>query len=139
MRSVLLSAGATLTIILLLCFAGYLIFTAEYETNNPENYVSKIVDGDTFEMSNGETIRLMCVDTPEKGEEGFEEASSFLEDMILGKEIQMNITGKDKYERNLAFVYLNDSDGIFVNSEILDFGFGELLEINSGECDILRD
>ena len=106
MKRVLLAVGATLTVIILLCFAGYIMFTAEYETNMDGDYVSRIVDGDTFEMSSGEMIRLMCVDTPEKGhrakcpseDQRGQAASAFTKNAIAkAQKRQVAIADWDKY------------------------------------------
>ena len=78
---------------------GLLILSKQSITNEPDefkqacsvnpNLVSRVIDGDTFELCSGETARLLCVDTPEKGEEGYEEAKVFLEDLILYKEVRL--------------------------------------------------
>ncbi len=99
----------------------------------PDNYVTRIIDGDTFEIYSGETIRLLCVDTPEQSEEGFEEAKLFLEDLILNKEVILNssVTDRDSYDRLLRYVYINET---FVNKEILNEGYGMLMIIPPEEC-----
>ncbi|MBS3078536.1 thermonuclease family protein [Candidatus Pacearchaeota archaeon] len=73
-----------------------------------ENTVTRIIDGDTFEMSNGKIIRLLCIDTPEKNQPKYEEAKQFLSDLILNKEVRMEkgISDKDKYGRLLRYVYV---------------------------------
>ncbi|MFH1722945.1 MAG: hypothetical protein ABH950_10130 [Candidatus Altiarchaeota archaeon] len=43
--------------------------------------VSRVIDGDTFELSTGEKIRLICIDAPEKGEEFYEKSKTYLEDL----------------------------------------------------------
>lgn len=101
----------------------------------PDNYVIKVIDGDTFQINTGETIRLLCVDTPEKSQEGYEEAKSFLESMILGREVTLNssVTDKDIYNRLLRYVYV---DEVFVNRMILDENYGELLIIPPENCSV---
>ena len=81
------------------------------------NQVTRIIDGDTFELASGETIRLLCIDTPEKGEQGYEEATLFLENLLLNEEptLEPDIQDKDKYNRSLRYVYLNET---FINKEI---------------------
>ncbi len=99
----------------------------------PDNYVTRVIDGDTFVINSGETIRLLCVDTPEKNTEGYEDATLFLEDLILNKEVTLNssITDKDIYGRLLRYVYIN---GTFVNKEILQNDYGKLLIIPPEDC-----
>jgi endonuclease YncB( thermonuclease family) len=117
------------------------------ETN--EIYVSSVIDGDTFKLSNNDIIRLLCVDTPEKGSKGYEDAKNFLEDLVLNKDITKEISlvnpresfGEDyldKYNRKLRFVYLNKDtlNEIFVNQEIINQDYGELfIYNNSNECE----
>ncbi|MGE5822190.1 MAG: thermonuclease family protein, partial [Nitrososphaerota archaeon] len=48
-----------------------------------EGIVTKVVDGDTLDI-NGTRIRLALVDTPERGQPGFDQAKAFVESMCLG-------------------------------------------------------
>ncbi len=85
-----------------------------------------------------ESLRLICVDTPEKGGDGYEEATGYLESLVLDKEVRMekDVSDKDKYGRLLRYVYVNSSvssdegyeDEIFVNKEIVQEGYGEVFE-----------
>lgn len=108
----------------------------------PNNYVTNVIDGDTFQTASGDTIRLLCVDTPELGSEGYEEAKQFLESLILNKEVILNksITDKDNYNRLLRYVYANSSysgELVFVNKLILDENYGTLLIIPPEECELM--
>lgn len=59
--------------------------------------VTEIVDGDTFKVDptwkwgdkTGDTVRPTGFNTPEKGEEGYEEATKKLSDLILRKEVTL--------------------------------------------------
>jgi len=112
-------------------------------TSQPENNtVTRIIDGDTFEYYDeniGEIVkvRLLCVDTPERGKEGYQEAKDYLEHLIMYKEIilKSSITDEDKYGRLLRYVYVNNvGTKLFVNKLILDNDYGELLIIPPEEC-----
>ncbi|MBI4919139.1 thermonuclease family protein [archaeon] len=96
--------------------------------------VTRVVDGDTLVIETGEKIRLICINTPEKGEEGFEEAKQFLTDLVLNKNVilEKDITNKDKYGRLLRYVYL---DGVFVNKEIFQKRYAKMFRY---EPDIKR-
>lgn len=123
-------------LILTLSFS-FFVFLQTTETSEIENNtVLNVIDGDTFEIyTSGEiqTVRLLCVNTPEKNEEGYEEAKLFLEDLILGNQVELisSVTDKDSYGRLLRYVYVN---GTFVNQEILD-NYGELMIIPPETCD----
>jgi micrococcal nuclease len=129
-------------ILLIIIFAILVFFSIiilkQYKPENKEvsnntginnNTVMEIIDGDTFKMENGDTIRLICVDSPEKGKEGYEEAKEFLSFLISDKEIRMekDVSDKDNYGRLLRYIYVNDSDNnnteIFVNKEIVSQGY----------------
>lgn len=102
------------------------------------NTVLDVIDGDTFEIYDAETrsvetVRLLCVDTPEKGEEGYEDAKMFLKYKILGKQVELvsSVTNEDKYTRLLRYVYVDD---LFINKLVIDEGYGELLIVPPEEC-----
>ena len=50
---------------------------------------AEVVDGDTINMSDGSTVRLIGIDTPERGQCGFEEASAVLAQLITGQSITL--------------------------------------------------
>jgi len=112
--------------------------TSQFENNT----VTRVIDGDTFEYYDGNLneivkVRLLCVDTPERGKEGYQEAKDYLEHLILYKEVilKSSITDKDKYDRLLRYVYVNNVGSIlFVNKLILENNYGELLIIPPEEC-----
>ena len=124
----------------LIGFALYLIVNYEdHGYSEGEVFVSNIIDGDTFEMSDGEIVRLLCVDTPEEGEKGFDEADSFLGSLVLHEIVRLEAgelsDDVDKYNRSLRWVYVNVSDEeIFVNKEVIRLGFGDVLELVEGAC-----
>src|SRR3989338_634297 len=57
-------------------------------------FVNRVIDGDTIE-SNKTSIRLLGINTPEKGEEFYLEAKAFLEKEILNKSVTLEY-GKTK-------------------------------------------
>ena len=99
----------------------------------PTATVTKVVDGDTIDVSYGGSehrVRLLNVDTPETVDpnEPVEclgpEASNFLQELLpIGSvvELQYDQTRYDGYDRELAGVFL---DGRFVNAEIARAGLG---------------
>jgi len=95
--------------------------------------VERVIDGDTIVVTDGdkiEKVRLIGVDTPEtvhpkKPVEYFgKEASAFTKSMCEGKKVRLEYdqTKRDKYNRLLAYVYLED--GTFLNAEIVKQGYG---------------
>ncbi len=91
--------------------------------------VERVIDGDTLVTSEGETIRLLNINTPEKSERGYEEAKSFLS-KFEGKSLEAEIKGSDKYGRTLARLY---SDSIYINLEIVTKGLGKKFLVDKSE------
>ncbi len=100
--------------------------------------VSRVVDGDTIVLENGEKVRLIGVDTPEthdprKPVEYFgKEATNFTRSLVEGQQVLIekdpanaHIGHKDKYGRTLAYVW--NQEGKFVNAEIVEQGYGHAM------------
>lgn len=89
------------------------------ETSRGE--VQGVIDGDTLTLTSGEKIRLIGMNTPEKGQPGYEEAKKTLEDLVSKKtiDIQFDTQKLDKYQRTLAYVYV---DNLFINKELIQKG-----------------
>jgi endonuclease YncB( thermonuclease family) len=92
--------------------------------------VNRAIDGDTLELSTGEKVHLIGVDTPEtkdprKPVQYFgKEATAFTQGTVGGKRVRLEYDQQrqDKYGRTLAYVYLEN--GTFVNAEIIRQGYG---------------
>ena len=79
--------------------------------------VSRIIDGDTIEVTDGsgrtEKVRLIGIDTPERGECGYDESGDRLSELILNAEVQLVTGGTDDRDRNgrlLRYVDIGDVD-----------------------------
>lgn len=96
-------------------------------------HVSRVIDGDTVELSNGEMLRYIGIDTPEsrvrlEGQWVYdprpyaEEAIDFNRELVEGKPIRLefDVQKRDKYNRLLAYVYADDK---MVNLEMLKQGY----------------
>ena len=113
-----------------LVFSSLLLFLSVSCSNSQVLKCTRVVDGDTIILSNGERVRLIGVDTPEtkhskKPVEYYgKEASAFTKRMVEGKEVRLEYDQqqRDKYGRLLAYVYL--MDGTFLNAEIIKQGYG---------------
>jgi endonuclease YncB( thermonuclease family) len=79
----------------------------------PTTYlVTRIVDGDTLELGNGETVRLVGIDTPEVGECGYDAASVALSRLVAGKQVRLGRSDedRDRYGRLLRYVDVGSTD-----------------------------
>lgn len=117
--------------------------------NREEALVKRVVDGDTFLLSNGERVRLLGIDSPEKFESkkldkdaeisGQDKktiqklgqlASDYVKNFVEGKKVYLerepNYEDRDKYNRLLRWIYLED--GTFVNGKIVKDGYAQVYE-----------
>jgi micrococcal nuclease len=96
--------------------------------NRPKDYtieiVDYVIDGDTIVLKNGEHVRYIGIDTPEKGDCFWKEATNFNKKLVEGKTVKLikDKENRDKYGRLLRYVYVND---IFVNEELVKLGYAE--------------
>jgi len=99
-----------------------------------KGFCDYVVDGDTIDVTGVGRIRLVGINTPERGEFGYENATDFVKNKCLGKTIYLDIDdakNKDKYGRILAIVYV---DGVGnLNEELLNRGYAEIMYIPPSE------
>ncbi len=98
--------------------------------------VERIIDGDTIVVEGGKVVRLLGVDTPEtahpaRGEEPFgREAADYVRERIpRGSRVFLDydVHCLDRYERTLAYVYLDSQCGVMLNEELLELGYATQL------------
>jgi len=75
--------------------------------------VTEVIDGDTLEVEGVGRVRLIGVDTPERGECGFDAASQALADLVEGRSVVL-LPGAaddvDRYDRLLRYVEVDGDD-----------------------------
>jgi micrococcal nuclease len=111
--------------------------------------VSKVVDGDTFDVQLQShdsrisedliRIRLADIDTPEihgpKACEAGKIAAAYTRSWLLGKDVSLDLddkTGKDQYDRWVAVCYL---DGKNFNKQLVDTGHAVIMDFKNNEFD----
>jgi micrococcal nuclease len=74
-------------------------------------FITKVVDGDTV-IAQGESIRLLGIDTDERGYPCYSAAKERLEELVLDKEVTLeaDVTDKDQYGRYLRYLWLNGTN-----------------------------
>jgi len=126
----------SVVVLAIIIFLALKLLSNQNSFPQPDNETGVyIVDGDTFDTSLGESIRLLCVDAPEEGQTGYEDAKAFLSAFILGKDLLIERQGFDNYNRTLAWISVKvNEETILVNKAIVDGGYGELFEYNGTDC-----
>jgi micrococcal nuclease len=141
------------TIRILILLSVILIIGCSVETRKkPEKElftVSEVIDGDTFRLQNGEKVRLLGIDTPEKYDSDKLERDSeksgkdkntimklgtisadYAKKLVEGKKVYLEKEpggdDRDRYGRLLRYVYLED--GTFVNAKIIRDGYANVYD-----------
>lgn len=98
--------------------------------------VQAVVDGDTFDLSDGRRVRLLNVNTPEttggKNECYGQEATAFTRGLIEGVEVQLSYDDaacKDMFGRTLAYVKVGGTE---LNTELMKQGLACALYVAPG-------
>ena len=97
-----------------------------------ETLVDRVIDGDTIDMADGSRVRYLCIDTPERGEAFYQEATEFNRDLVGGRavELERGLRDVDQYDRLLRYVYVDD---VFVNAELVSAGLARTLIFDENE------
>lgn len=125
-----ISRFISLTVLLTIFSLGLYASKDNLSSTKKSYDVIRVKDGDTVVLSTIGTVRLIGVDTPEtvhpnKPVEYFgKEASEFANRLLKGKKVSIEYESikKDKYNRFLGYLYLED--GTNVNKKIIEEGYG---------------
>lgn len=68
----------------------------------------QVIDGDTLVMENGLTLRLLGIDAPGRGANGYQEATDYLKILVSEQKLSLEYESyqDDKYGRILAYVFI---------------------------------
>jgi micrococcal nuclease len=97
------------------------------ELYNYRAVCTRVIDGDTadlvidvgFKMTTTQRVRLLGINTPERGQEGYQEAKDYLTSRILEKTLVISTRKSDVFGRYLGTIYVEDEN---VNEELLREG-----------------
>lgn len=91
----------------------------------------KVIDGDTVNLSVDlgnnitwdENFRLNGIDTPERGQTGYADATTFLIQLLKDGISRIETFKPDKYGRWLVAIYISQFGGeLLVNQEMINMG-----------------
>ena len=107
-----------------------------YSSTLPKVIIQNCYDGDTCTTTNGEKIRLACIDTPElRGPRAkpFEakESKDFLNNLVANKQISLKRITKDRYGRTVGELFKN---GLNIQEMIVENGHGKIYKKYSHQC-----
>lgn len=94
--------------------------------------VVRVIDGDALVLNTGQSVRLIGIEAPaperrdRPGQAYAKESSRLLEDMALGRDVELRYAGltRDRYDRALAHVFTDDALGppLWLNAEMVRRG-----------------
>lgn len=73
--------------------------------------IDRVLDGDTIITKDGERIRYLDINAPEKGQPFSSESTAFNRILVLEKTVRLefDVQTKDRYGRTLAYVFIGDT------------------------------
>jgi micrococcal nuclease len=117
---------------LLIALAGLALATSGFAEEVLKGKVVTVIDGNTIEMvaEDNELYKILLygIDSPELGQEFGEKAKKVLEKMILDKNVQVKIQGKDRWGNRLGIVLIGGTRD--PRHELLEAGLAWTAERN---------
>ncbi len=90
--------------------------------------MTRVVDGDSIDLSDRRRVRLLGIDAPEVGKCMFEEGRSRLGDLVKNKHVKLQDILHDDYGRILANVFVGKE---LVNKMMVEEGLAKFIYIKS--------
>lgn len=99
---------------------GYFVLNQKNKNQTVPAYtVARVIDGDTFETTEKQLVRLANLMAPELDYCGGPEAKAQLEKFVLGKPVYFKVLFRDRYQRLDSLVYTPDG---FINEQMVLVG-----------------
>ncbi len=121
-----ISIGALMAILASVGYGGYVVvreteLAGMRSGTAPLYAVVRVIDGDTFELADGEVVRMLGIDAPDEGECYFDESKNALKKLVEGKEVELrkDVTGVDDFGRMLRYAILPSTTALG-NSKLVD-------------------
>jgi micrococcal nuclease len=146
LKQILLAAGLILVLVSLACIGGGALPVATPTSPPPATStptpvsglpqpdglesvrVAAVVDGDTIELVDGRQVRYIGINTPERDQPFYAEATAINRQLVAEQTVQLefDVETFDQYGRTLAYVWVN---GVMANLEIVSRGFANAYTI----------
>tara|TARA_Y100000034_G_C6894063_1_gene411791 strand:+ start:1199 stop:1948 length:750 start_codon:yes stop_codon:yes gene_type:complete len=105
-----------------LVIAGNWLFFQDFsEFEREKVIIQRVIDGDTVELEDGRVIRMLNINTEEKGRAWSSEATEYLRG-YLNESVELEIEGVGKYGRILGRLYGEE----YINLELVMFGLAHV-------------
>ena len=103
----------------------------------PSVIIQSCFDGDTCTTTEGEKIRLACIDTPElRGKKAdpipAKAARDYLENLVAGLTVTIRRINKDRYGRTIAELSKGPMN---IQEHLVEKGFANIYEKYSSQCE----
>ena len=87
--------------------------------------VLRVVDGDTAVLEDGEVVRILSIDTPERGDTLYREATEYLKKFLEGRNVSLELgrRRRDSYHRLLGHLWIGDT---LVSEKLVEAGMARL-------------
>ena len=97
-----------------------------------------IIDGSSFIINSGETVKLAGIDTPQLGQQGYSAAKNYLTNIAQSKTVFLdidNITPTDQYGRlmSVAYIEYNSTHYENVNMAMIVNNYAIPISLNNSE------
>ncbi len=106
-------------------------------SNNIKNInIESCYDGDTCTSTQGEKIRLACIDSPElRGTKAdpvpAKESRDYLNSLVAGRDLDIRRITKDRYDRTVAELSIND---INIQQLMVEKGYAKIYSKYAYQC-----
>ncbi|MFQ5612409.1 MAG: thermonuclease family protein [Anaerolineae bacterium] len=90
--------------------------------------VATVVDGDTIELADGRRLRYIGMNTPERDQPFYREATQANLDLVEGRQVRLefDVAQTDRFGRLLAYVWLGET---MVNLELVRQGYATVFTV----------
>jgi endonuclease YncB( thermonuclease family) len=100
--------------------------------------VSTVIDGSSFMINSGETVKLAGIETPPSGQPGYSEAKYYLTNMVQGKIVYLdidNLATTDQYGRLISVGYIDYNSTHYenVNMAMIVNSYAIPISLNNSE------